>query len=85
MNPAETAQQRDRARTIYEKSQPGRRAFVAPELDVPRRDDLLPERFRRREPAPLPEIAELEVVRHYNLSKRNCRSTRTSIRSARAR
>jgi glycine dehydrogenase subunit 2 len=68
----ETAQQRDRARTIYEKSQPGRRAFVAPELDVPRRDDLLPDRFRRTEPARLPEIAEPEIVRHYNrLSKRN--------------
>ena len=69
---SETAQQRDRARTIYEKSQEGRRAFVAPELDVPHRDDLLPERFRRREPARLPEIAEPEIVRHYNrLSKRN--------------
>ncbi len=69
---SETAQQRDRARTIYEKSQEGRRAFVAPELDVPHRDDLLPERFRRRAPARLPEIAEPEIVRHYNrLSKRN--------------
>jgi glycine dehydrogenase subunit 2 len=68
----ETAQQRDRARTIFEKSRPGRRAFVAPELDVPARDGLLPERFRRREPARLPEIAEPEIVRHYNrLSKRN--------------
>jgi glycine dehydrogenase subunit 2 len=68
----ETAQQRDRARTIFEKSQPGRRAFVAPELDVPQRDDLLPDRFRRTEPAQLPEIAEPEIVRHYNrLSKRN--------------
>jgi glycine dehydrogenase subunit 2 len=68
----ETPQQRDRACTIFEKSQPGRRAFVAPALDVPRRDDLLPERFRRTEPARLPEIAEPEIVRHYNrLSKRN--------------
>ncbi len=72
MNLSETPQQRDRARTIYEKSAPGRRAFVAPALDVPRRDDALPERFRRREPARLPEIAEPEIVRHYNrLSKRN--------------
>ena len=31
----ETDMQRDRAKTIYEKSKPGRRAFVAPELDVP--------------------------------------------------
>ena len=68
----ETPQQRDRARTIYEKSSPGRRAFVAPELDVPQREGLLPERFRRREPPRLPEIAEPEIVRHYNrLSKRN--------------
>jgi len=74
MSPAltETPQQRDRARTIYEKSAPGRHAFAAPDLDVPRRDGLLPERFRRREPARLPEIAEPEIVRHYNrLSKRN--------------
>ena len=68
----ETAQQRDRALTIFERSQPGRRAFVAPELDVPERDGLLPDRFRRTEPAKLPEIAEPEIVRHYNrLSKRN--------------
>ena len=67
-----TPVQRDRARTIFEKSSPGRRAFVAPELDVPQREGLLPERFRRREPARLPEIAEPEIVRHYNrLSKRN--------------
>ena len=69
---AETHEQRDRARTIFEKSQSGRRAFVAPALDVPRRDDLLPDRLRRGEPARLPEIAEPEIVRHYNrLSKRN--------------
>jgi len=72
MRLTETAQQRDRARTIFEKSQPGRRAFVAPELDVPEQDGLLPDRFRRSEPAQLPEIAEPEIVRHYNrLSKRN--------------
>ncbi len=66
----ETAQQRDRARTIFEKSQPGRRAFVAPELDVAKHE--LPEQFRRAEPPKLPEIAEPEIVRHYNrLSKRN--------------
>ncbi len=66
----ETDMQRDRARTIYEKSSPGRRAFVAPELDVPKHE--LPEQFRRAEPPKLPEIAEPEIVRHYNrLSKRN--------------
>ena len=45
----ETPQQRDRAKTIFEKSQPGRRAFVPPALDVPEDPDALPERFRRRE------------------------------------
>jgi glycine dehydrogenase subunit 2 len=69
---SETPQQRDRARTVFEKSQPGRRAFVAPELDVPRDDDALPERFRRREPPKLPEISEPEINRHFNrISKRN--------------
>ena len=71
---SQTPQQRDRARTVFEKSQPGRRAFVAPPLDVPEQDPvtLLPERLRRRERAKLPEIAEPEIVRHYNgLSKRN--------------
>ncbi|HVS29377.1 MAG TPA: aminomethyl-transferring glycine dehydrogenase subunit GcvPB [Solirubrobacteraceae bacterium] len=70
----ETAQQRDRARTIFEKSKAGRRAFDPPALDVPERavDELLPARLRRSVPAALPEIAEPEIVRHYNrLSQRN--------------
>src|SRR5436309_1080215 len=59
-------------RTVFEKGAPGRRAFVCPELDVPRADGLLPERFRRAEPPRLPELSEPEIVRHYvNLSKRN--------------
>jgi glycine dehydrogenase subunit 2 len=68
----ETPMQRDRAVTIFEKSKEGRRAFVAPELDVPHQDGLLPDNLRRSEPPKLPEIAEPEIVRHYNrLSKRN--------------
>jgi glycine dehydrogenase subunit 2 len=60
--------------TIYEISKPGRRAFVAPALDVPEQplDDLLPARFRRAEAPRLPEVAEPEINRHYNkLSKKN--------------
>jgi glycine dehydrogenase subunit 2 len=60
--------------TIYERSKPGRRAFVAPPLDVPERplDELLAPRLRRAEPPRLPEVTEPEIVRHYNrLSKRN--------------
>jgi glycine dehydrogenase subunit 2 len=60
--------------TIYERSRPGRRAFVGPELDVPARplDELVPARLRRARPPRLPEVSEPEIVRHYNrLSKRN--------------
>jgi len=67
-----TAQQRERATTIFEKGAPGRRAFVAPQLDVPRVDGLIPDRLRRAEGPRLPEATEPEIVRHYvNLSKRN--------------
>src|SRR5207248_1590938 len=55
-------------------SRQGRRAFVAPALDVPERpvEELIPSRLLREQPARLPEVAEPEIVRHYNrLSKRN--------------
>ncbi|HTU78745.1 MAG TPA: aminomethyl-transferring glycine dehydrogenase subunit GcvPB [Solirubrobacteraceae bacterium] len=63
-----------RARTIFQKGAPGRRAFTCPPLDVPVTDvsQLLPERFRRRQPPRLPEVSEPELVRHYvGISKRN--------------
>jgi glycine dehydrogenase subunit 2 len=66
--------QRERARTIFQKGAPGRRAFVCPPLDVPPvdADELLPARFRRARPPLLPEVSEPEIVRHYvGISKRN--------------
>ena len=69
-----SAQQRERAATIFERSVEGRRAATLPPLDVPERplDELIPTRLRRRRPAGLPELAEPEIVRHYNrLSRRN--------------
>jgi glycine dehydrogenase subunit 2 len=69
-----TPMQRDRATTIFEKGAAGRRAFVAPALDVPEadREQLLPDRFRRDAVARLPEVSEPELVRHYvKLSRRN--------------
>ncbi len=70
----QTPMQSERAKTIFEKGAPGRRAFVCPELDVPPADpeELLPARYRRSEPARLPEVSEPEIVRHYvSISKRN--------------
>ena len=60
--------------TIYERSQSGRRAFVAPPLDVPEVPlaELIPESERRAEAPALPEVSEPEIVRHFNnLSKTN--------------
>lgn len=59
---------------IFEKGAPGRQAAYLPELDVPTKplDGLVPAEFLRAEPAPLPEVSEIEVVRHYtHLSQRN--------------
>jgi glycine dehydrogenase subunit 2 len=70
----ETPMQRERAQTIYEKSKPGRRAAVLPDAGVPEKplEDLIPGNLLRAEPPALPEIAEPEIVRHYNrLSRRN--------------
>jgi glycine dehydrogenase subunit 2 len=62
--------------TIFERSQAGRRAFVAPAPDdeVPEVavEELLPESARRERPAELPEVSEPELVRHYTtLSAKN--------------
>ncbi len=59
---------------IFEKGGPGRRAATLPTLDVPAPtlDTLIPADLLRAEPAPLPEVSEIEVVRHYtHLSQRN--------------
>lgn len=69
-----TAQQRDHATTIYERSVPGRRAAALPDAGVPETpiEELIPKSLLRERPAELPEIAEPEIVRHYNrLSRRN--------------
>ncbi len=72
----ETPQQADRAKTIYEKSVPGRRAAQLPPLgegleETPI-DQLIPAHLLRQKPAELPEVSEPEIIRHYNrLSRRN--------------
>jgi glycine dehydrogenase subunit 2 len=60
--------------TIFERSRSGRRAFVAPECDVPEVpvEDILPASAVRERPAELPEVSEPELVRHYTtLSSKN--------------
>lgn len=59
---------------IFEISSPGRIGYSLPEMDVPEIDiaELLPEGYQRREEAELPEVSELDIMRHYTaLSKRN--------------
>src|SRR5499427_7369044 len=59
---------------IFEKGHPGRRTFVLPAMDVPEEplETLVPAEYLRAEAAPLPEVSEIEVVRHYTrLSQRN--------------
>ena len=74
MSVPETPLQAERARTIFEKSRPGRRAAALPPAEVPERplEELIPARLLRREAPRLPEVSEPEIVRHYNrLSRRN--------------
>jgi len=57
---------------IFELGHPGRKGVDLPDIDVPRKDDLIPESYRRKIAARLPEVAENEVVRHYtHLSQLN--------------
>lgn len=53
---------------IFEKSSSGRIGFNLPELDIEKKDisNYLPEKFYRKESAPLPEVSENEVARHFN-------------------
>ncbi len=56
---------------IFEKSSAGRNAIELPELDVPEKNNLLPKNILRNE-LNLPEVSELDVVRHYTaLSRKN--------------
>lgn len=52
---------------IFEKSSPGRRCFVLPACDVPEKPiaNFLPQNVLRNQEARLPEISEIDVVRHF--------------------
>ena len=55
---------------IFEKSRPGRRAFAQAPAEAA--EAGIPKAFLRDEPALLPEVSELQVVRHFTrLSQEN--------------
>ncbi|GGB50758.1 aminomethyl-transferring glycine dehydrogenase subunit GcvPB [Fictibacillus barbaricus] len=59
---------------IFELSKPGRVGYSIPELDVPEVnvESIIPSDYLRTEEADLPEVSELQIVRHYTaLSNRN--------------
>lgn len=59
---------------LFDLSEPGRRAAVLPDCDVPSASaaELLPSEHRADAPPPLPELTEPDVIRHFvNLSTLN--------------
>ena len=59
---------------IFERSKPGRVGHSLPTLDITEQkiEDLIPSEFLREVEPELPEVSELEIMRHYTaLSKRN--------------
>ncbi|NWN93725.1 MAG: aminomethyl-transferring glycine dehydrogenase subunit GcvPB [Bacillus sp. (in: Bacteria)] len=59
---------------IFERSKQGRIAYSLPEIDVPEVDafDIFPPEYVRKQDAELPEVSELDLMRHYTkLSENN--------------
>jgi glycine dehydrogenase subunit 2 len=59
---------------LFEMSRPGRRTHRLPECDVPTApaSELLPAEAQCDAPPPLPEVGEIDLIRHFvNLSTRN--------------
>ncbi|MCG8454446.1 MAG: aminomethyl-transferring glycine dehydrogenase subunit GcvPB [Spirochaetales bacterium] len=61
-------------RTLFESSRPGAPGYQLPHADSPKplTEQALPSQLLRQNKAALPEVSEIEVVRHFtNLSRRN--------------
>ena len=59
---------------IFELSQPGKKGYNLPELDVEEAAlvNIIPAEYLREEDLNLPEVSEVDVIRHYtNLSNKN--------------
>ena len=48
---------------LFERSVPGHKCYILPACDVPARE--IPEKFARKTPAHLPELAEVDISRHF--------------------
>ncbi|MEW8974034.1 MAG: aminomethyl-transferring glycine dehydrogenase subunit GcvPB [Tissierellaceae bacterium] len=65
---------RDYDKLIFELSKSGRKAYRLPPLDIEDRDisEFIPKEFINEEELDLPEVNEVEVIRHYtNISNKN--------------
>ena len=65
---------KDYNKLIFELSKEGRRAYSLPSCDVPEAglDSIIPASFLREKELDLPEVSEVDVVRHFtNLSNKN--------------
>ncbi len=57
---------------VFELSRPGRRCHRLPACDVPEAGAAIPAQHRADAPPPLPEVGEIDLIRHFNnLSTRN--------------
>jgi glycine dehydrogenase subunit 2 len=57
---------------IFEISDPGKRAFALPKLDIPEKSDIFENVRTRKNIEGFPEVSEIEVVRHFTrLSRTN--------------
>ncbi|GMQ61911.1 aminomethyl-transferring glycine dehydrogenase subunit GcvPB [Vallitalea maricola] len=54
---------------IFEVSKDGRKSYSLPECDVPdiNIEELIPTEFLRKEDAQLPQVSEVDVIRHFTL------------------
>ena len=54
-------------RSFLKCSTPGRIGYSLPEIDIPEVNlqELVPEGYLREEEAELPEVSELDIMRHY--------------------
>ena len=64
---------RDYNKLIFEISREGRKAYSLPKCDVDTLpvDELIPEKYLSSTPTNMPEVSEVDIVRHYtNLSSK---------------